>query len=144
MVSPKQQNLQINSFEFQGQKTPVSFVETIQVTSGVECDVYTFDKDPAKDLGVIRIKPGAKTPLQRVLKGDKTIEGYVSGRGKLTITKPDGNQEIHTIDEHSQKPFSTSVGIGELMQWEADGDSELVAYEVCTPPYEDGRFENIV
>lgn len=27
--------------------------------------------------------------------------------------------------------------------WEADPDSSLMAYEVCFPPYEDGRYENI-
>ena len=29
------------------------------------------------------------------------------------------------------------------MQWEADKDSDLVAYEICFPPYEDGRYQNI-
>ena len=36
-----------------------------------------------------------------------------------------------------------TVGIGELMQWEADKDLRLVAYEVCFPPYKDGRFESL-
>jgi hypothetical protein len=29
------------------------------------------------------------------------------------------------------------------MQWFADDDSSLTAYEICYPPYEDGRYENI-
>ena len=35
------------------------------------------------------------------------------------------------------------LAIGEIMQWQADKDSPLVAYEICIPPYEDGRYENI-
>lgn len=118
---------------------PVSFVETMDVATGVQCDVYTFTDDKTKDLGIIRIKPGAKTPLQRVLKGDKTIEGYISGKGKLTITSPAGERKIYD----GKKSFSVEVKIGELMQWEADKNSELAAYEICYPPYEDGRYENL-
>jgi len=29
------------------------------------------------------------------------------------------------------------------MQWEADKEADLVAYEICFPPYEDGRYENL-
>lgn len=118
-------------------------METMHVTDGVDCEVYTFDGDPSKDLGIIKVKPGCKTPLQKVLKGDRTVEGYISGKGKLTVTKTDGRQEVYLVGGETKAPFSMTVGIGELMQWEADGESELVAYEICFPPYEDGRYENI-
>lgn len=133
----------VTSFKFEGKELPVSFVETMQVADGVECDVYTFDGDNSKDLGIIRMKPGSKTPLQRVLMGDKTIEGYISGRGKLTITKQGGKPDTFVVNEESEKPLEVSVKVGELMQWEADTDSKLTAYEICYPPYEDGRYENI-
>ena len=133
----------VTSFKYGDKELPVSFVETMQVTEGVECDVYTFDGDNTKDLGIIRIKPGSKTPLQRVLKGDRTVEGYISGRGKLTITKSDGKHEVHVVNEKLEKPVEISVAVGELMQWQADHDNELKAYEVCYPPYEGGRYENI-
>ena len=97
----------------------------------------------SKDLGIIRIKPGGKTPLQRVLQGDKTIEGYIFGKGKLTITKFNGEQEIYVASSESKKPIIVSVEIGELMQWEADKDSDLMVYEICFPPYKDGRYENL-
>lgn len=131
----------INSFDFDGVDQPVSFVETMQVADGVECDVYGFTEDESKDLGIIRIEPGKKTPLQRVLQGEKTIEQYISGKGKLTITKQDGTQEVLPADDsnHALK----IVNIGEMMQWESDPDSELVAAEICYPPYQEGRFENI-
>ena len=127
----------VKSFLFEGREQLVSFVETLDVADGVACDVYTFDGDTTKDLGMIRIEPGRKTPLQKVLKGDKTVEGYISGKGKLKITKPNGKQVVYT------EPFAITVAVGELMQWEADPDSDLSVYEICLPPYEDGRYENI-
>ena len=33
------------------------------------------------------------------------------------------------------------IKVGDLVQWEATKD--LVFAEICYPPYEDGRFENI-
>ncbi len=133
----------IKSFSFEGNEQLVSCVETTHVAKGVDCDVYIFEGDSSKDLGIIKISPGCKTPLQKVLKGDKTIEGYVLGKGRLTITKPDGKQEIYIVGEEFQRSFSVKVEIGELMQWDADKDSGLVAYEICFPPYEDGRYENL-
>jgi hypothetical protein len=133
----------MRSFSFDGKRQPVSFVETLHVTNDVNCDVYAFDGDQTKDLGIIRIRPGGKTPLQKVLKGDKTIEGYISGTGKLIITQPDGKQKVYIADPKSPKPIVVTVGINEVMQWEADKESELTAYEICFPPYEDGRYENI-
>jgi hypothetical protein len=41
--------------------------------------------------------------------------------------------------------FEKLVSKGELMQWQAAHDAKdlLVAYEICYPPYEDGRFKNV-
>ena len=140
-VSPEENEpLSKRSFQYEGEEYEISFVETTHVVDGVECEVYTFPKDKSKDLGIIKIDPGKKTPLQRVLQGEKTVEGYISGNGKLTITKPDGKQEEFLADG---SPLTTVVNVGDLMQWEADPDSGLVAFEICYPPYEDGRFENI-
>lgn len=139
----EQNGSQLNTFDFDNKTQLVSFVETTKVTAGVECDVYKFDGDNEKDLGVIRIDPGFKTPLQRVLKGDKTIEGYMSGKGRLVITKPDNVQKEYPVGNNTQKSFVIAVAIGEKMQWQADKDFPLVAYEICFPPYKDGRYENL-
>ncbi len=134
--------MRLTSFSFNNQTLPVSFIETVHVTDGVECDVYAFDNDSIKDLGIIRVHPGCRTPLQRVLKGEKTIEGFVSGNGTLTITKLDGNSTVYRFDEKS-KGEPVVVAIGETMQWQATQESELIAYEICFPPYQDGRYENL-
>lgn len=142
-MSVGQNTTPIKSFNFEGKEQPVSFIETMRVADGVDCDVYVFIDDSSKDLGVIRISPGSKTPLQKILKGEKTVEGYISGKGKLTITKTDGKQEVYLADGESKEPIVVNVEIGELMQWEADEETGLVVYEICFPPYEDGRYENL-
>jgi len=133
----------LSSFEWDNQPQQINFVETVQVTTGVECDVYTFANDPTKDLGIIKIKPGHKTPLQKVLQGEKTIEGFISGKGKLLVTRGDGNTEEYEVGDESHHQPSVTVLVGETMQWQAAEDSNLEAYEICFPPYADGRFENL-
>src|SRR3989338_4638596 len=87
----------IKTFMFEGTEQRVSYKITTEVTDNVDCDVYEFLDDPKKDLGIIRIKPGGKTPLQKVLNGDKTIEGHISGRGKLTVIKAGGGKTEYAV-----------------------------------------------
>jgi len=132
----------IDEFRFEEGMKKVLFVETMEVSDGVQCDVYSLKGDNSKDLGIIRIK-GTKTPLQRVLKGERTVEGFILGKGKLTITRADGKEEIHQVDDKHNQEFKIDVGIGDLMQWQADEGCDLIAFEICIPPYEEGRFQNI-
>lgn len=132
----------LEKFEFENASQSVEFVETTNVADGVKCDVYKFTGDNTKDLGIINIDPGKKTPLQKVLSGEKTIEGYVSGNGKLVIKRNNGEEEVHEVKDGGS-PLSIDVEVGETMQWEASPNSKLVAYEVCIPPYADGRFKNL-
>jgi len=118
---------------------PLKFIETTRAAEGVERDVYKFTGDASRDLGIIRIDAGCKTPLQKVLKGDKTIEGYIFGRGRLVVTAPDGKEKIY----NKKKGLAVDVKIGELMQWQAADDANLEVYEICFPPYADGRFQNL-
>lgn len=130
----------LTTFEYDGKVLPVEFVETMDVKDGVVCDVYSFIGDTSKDLGIVTVKRGHKTPLQRVLKGDKTIEGFVSGTGVLTVKPKYGKERTYQFNEGSNTSY-IEVGVGETMQWLADTD--LIFYEVCYPPYSDGRFENL-
>ncbi len=83
----------LKHFSLYNQDEQITFVETMHVTNGVDCDVYVFPGDPTKDLAIIHIQKGCKTPLQKVLAGDKTIEGHISGKGKLIVTRRDGKVE---------------------------------------------------
>ena len=130
-------------FTLDGQSQKILFIETLNVQPGVTCDVYTFVGDTTKDLGIITILPGHKTPLQKVLSGDRTIEGYISGKGTLVITGRDGQVETFEADDSKHMHPVVTVMIGEIMQWHADPHTELQAYEICYPPYVDGRYKNV-
>ena len=116
----------------------VTFINSSEVKDGVVCDVYSFDDDSEKDLGIIKVRSGEKTPLQKVISGDQTLEIFESGSGVLTITGENGKKTEYA---YPGGPEQVEVKVGELMQWEAYGD--LVFAEICYPPYKDGRFENI-
>ncbi len=120
---------------------PVTFIETIQVKEGVECDTYSFANDHTKDLAIVKVTKGHKTPLQKVLKGNKTVEGFLEGRGRLVVNSGK-NKESYEFDNAS-KPKEIIVEVDQIMQWTASGETDLVFYEICEPPYEDGRFENL-
>lgn len=129
-------------------KTPektlkITFVETQAVKEGVTADLYTFDGDTSKDLAIVHVTADHKTPLQRILKGTKTIEGYMSGKGSLTVIAQDELEKKYDFTENTNNNPNTEieVHIGELMQWSAK--TNLTFYEICEPPYEDGRFEDL-
>ncbi len=117
----------------------MEFVETEQIAPGVECDVYHLDGEDKFDIGLISMQPGSRTPRQIVRKGDMTIENVVSGNGLLIIKRPNSP----AIAYPASPGFSMNVRVGEEMQLCNTGDEELVVYEICVPPYSEGRFENI-
>lgn len=121
-------------------KLPIQYIETIQVKEWVECDVYSFIGDNEKDLGIIRVKSWYSTPLQEVLQWDKTIEWYISGTWSLAILDKNQKRIIYPVQADSSG-FTKNVDIWEQMQWTAHTD--LSFYEICFPPYSDGRFKNL-
>jgi hypothetical protein len=135
----------LTTFVYDGIRQNVEWVETDdQVAPGVLCDVYRFGGDNTKDLALIMIEPGCKTPRQLVRKGEYTFEGYVSGKGTLIVDRKILNGfEVTTYTNIELANSTAVVNIGDIMHWEADPDSPLVAYEICYPPYKDGRYENL-
>lgn len=132
----------LKTFTVSGKQLEIEFVETQQVKEGVECDIYRITDDNTRDIAIVTVKSGYKTPLQRILKGNKTIEGFLEGFGVLSITNTDNSVETYSLNNEN-KGKEVAVAVGQLMQWYANSDKDLVFYEVCEPPYEDGRFENI-
>ena len=117
---------------------PVTFIESLNVKDGVVCDVYEFAGDRSKDLGMVTVQRGYKTPLQLVVGGDKTLEIFQSGQGVLTVIDQNNNtREYHFPSEQTE----VEVKIGETMQWEALDD--LAFAEMCYPPYKEGRYKNL-
>jgi hypothetical protein len=122
---------------FQGEA--VTYMETQQIIEGVEADLYLFTGNSSKDLAIVRVAAGHTTPLQRILTGEKTVEGYLDGHATLTVTHMDNTQSVISYPGNANQEIS--VAINETMQWLADSD--LTFYEICWPPYEDGRFKNL-
>jgi mannose-6-phosphate isomerase-like protein (cupin superfamily) len=131
----------LHSFVIDNTTKKVTFVETQEVKEGVRCDIYTI-KGKRQDLAIVTVTQGYKTPLQRVLLGDRTIEGFISGSGALTVTSPDGTSTVYEFSNENEGN-AVVVTVGQLMQWHACGPVDLIFYEICEPPYEDGRFENL-
>lgn len=131
----------VSVFDDEGALLDVEFVATAPVTKGVVSHVYRFRNDGSRDLAIVEVEPGCKTPLQRVVGGVKTIEGWMSGTGTLAITDASENEYRY---EFRVPPFRpVPVQHGELMQWHADAARPLVFFEICVPPYEPGRFEDL-
>jgi tryptophan synthase beta subunit len=131
----------LTRFITNGDFARVSFVETQQVSKGVECDVYMFIDDTSRDLAIVTVVKNHKTPLQRVVSGTKTIEGFVSGTGTLSIGSINQTVKVYSFNSKSE-PQEVIVRSNQTMQWHAAGD-ELRFYEICEPPYTDGRFETL-
>jgi len=114
----------------------IELVESSEVKEGVICEVYAFVDTKEKDLERVFVQAGHTTPLQKVVKGEKTIEQFVSGVGKLVVTSNQGEVKEYNFPSDIKE---VGITIGETMQWQAEED--LVLYEICWPPYEKGRFE---
>ena len=117
----------------------ITFIESTEVKKGVVCEVYRFSNSNEKDLGKVFVNAGYSTPLQKVIAGKKTIERFESGKGTLTVTLSNGNYKKYNFPGNLEE---VEVHIGDTMQWKAEED--LVFFEICWPPYTDGRFQNII
>lgn len=51
--------------------------------------------------------------------------------------------EVYPVDPNAQDKLAVEVNIGDVMQWLAEADSCLTVYEICIPPYQDGRYEDL-
>ena len=122
---------------------PVTYQQSNQIAEGVNCDSFIFDgENGIRDLAIIRISPGKKTPWQKVVEGDETVEGYIKGKGVLTVLRKSGEKMVYWVSgDHME--VKTGVWVGDVMQWRAEENSELEIYEICYPPYEEGRFKII-
>lgn len=138
-MSPKISKLTINGKDF-----AVTFVESQDIKEGVTCDIYTIDGDSTKDLAVIEIKPGFRSPRQKVLKGTLTIQRFVSGAAYLYVDELDGSERTRFFkSEEAMQNNDIEVKVGETMQWSSLGPDPLVYHEICEPPFEKGRFEDL-
>lgn len=129
--------MEVNLKEFKGEA--LQYVDTNVVKDGVVCDVYKYVNDDSRDIAFISVEDSVKTPLQKVMNGERTIEGFVSGEGILKVARKSGKNEEYKFPSFNDTPVD--VHKGDVMQWESL--KKLVFFEECVPPYKEGRFENI-
>ena len=86
----------------------------------------------------MHVQSGSRTPLQKVLQGDQTIEGFMFGKGTLTVKAAEGTVREYNYPGDQEQVV---VDVGQTMQWHAKED--LTFYELCWPPYQDGRYQNL-
>jgi len=55
----------LTSFTVDDRPVPVVFVETMDVKEGVVCDVYKIEGDDTRDLAIVTVRKGCKTPASR-------------------------------------------------------------------------------
>lgn len=104
--------------------------------------MYAVDEE--RDLGVVTIQPGFHSPRQRILRGTKTIQRFVSGTAQLSVTDQEGKEQAYSFPSSNEVHNNdVEVKVGEIMEWNSLGPDPLVYHEICEPPYEDGRFENL-
>lgn len=128
--------------EERGLDLRVKFVETVAVKEGVTCDLYEFDDHDTHDLAIVEVCAGQMTPLQRVLAGTETIEGHIAGSGVLAISSGDGRTSTREY-RGAGADAPTVVEVGQIMRWHAATSETLVFFELCAPPYAEGRFEDL-
>jgi len=125
------------------QTEPVTYTESQSIKDGVVCDVYLFVENQSKDLSIVTVSKCCCTPKQKVLKGEKTLEIYLNGSGKLFVTSTLGIEKEHYFP-NNENIQQIEVVIGETMRWHADTDSDLQFAEICWPPFAPDRFEEII
>jgi hypothetical protein len=61
----------------------------------------------------------------------------------LEITGNNGVVQTFTYKSDVTGADNQTVHVGEKMQWHNTGDDDLVFFEICIPPFKEGRFKNI-
>lgn len=138
----------LETFRFKGQLLPVKHVKTVAEAPGVTSDVYTFLtrnmlRATNRDLAILHFEPGASLPRQRMVQGITTVEGFISGDGILHIVRANGQEETHFFrGRNSGRPI-VEVHMDDIMQLRAFKRSPFESFEICYPPYTDGRFQDL-
>lgn len=116
-------------------------ISSEDIYTGVNCTIFIDLDNETHDFAVVSVTAAHKTPRQRIISGEKTIESFVGGKGSFIIER-DGKIDTFIVDK-SATQTSWEVFPGDIIRWCADSKSDLTFIEVCEPPYQDGRFENL-
>lgn len=131
----------LSEYTFEDQSWKIILNQSYEVIPGVYCESYTIVGDLDKDIAIVYMLPNSKTPLQLVRSGEKTVEVFMCGDGKLVVENNSGTVFEYFFDNNECGKY-VIIKIGEKMQWIA-GEIGLQFAEICEPPYKDDRFETV-
>lgn len=127
------QNDNIFSFEIGNISREIVFVKSVHVSEGVDSDVYSFLDDKSQILSIVKVKKGVKTPYEKVESNNKIIEGFLKGKGTLTVYLDGSNKNTYYFETAG---YNKEVEIisGQTVQWSAPKDSDLIYYKIRDLP----------
>jgi dipeptidase E len=116
-------------FKVNGEMRTLSFIKSVKINEVIDCNIYAFVDDKTHQLAVYEVNAGVKTPAKKVPAGHRIIEGYVHGKGTLTINLIDGTMNIYYFEKDGSN-VEVEVEAGQTIQWTAPVNSILGYYEV--------------
>jgi dipeptidase E len=123
----------IYSFNMGNEIRDIAFITSEHVTEGIDSDVYSFLDNSTQILTITKVKKGSKTPLEKITTGSKIVEGFIKGKGTLTVHLESGTQNTYYFETAGfNKPVD--VKIGQSVQWTAPLDADLVYYKIRDIP----------
>jgi peptidase E len=127
------QNDNIFSFEIGNISREIVFVKSVHLSESVDSDVYSFLDDKSQILSIVKVKKGVKTLIETVESNNKIIEGFLKGKGTLTVFLQGNNKNSYYFETAG---YNKEVEIlnGQSVQWSAPNDSDLIYYKIRDLP----------
>lgn len=120
-------------FEVDGRLRVIKFIKTEHSAGGIDSDLYSFTDDPKHELAIYTLQAGCQTPSKIIHPGRKVLEGFIKGKGTLTVDLGTGAKSNYYFESEGRNKEITVVA-GQALQWTAPRDSYLVYYEMREAP----------
>lgn len=111
----------------------ITYLNSVHVSDGVDSDIYTFIDDNSQVLSIVKVKHGFKSPKEKIESHNKVIEGFLKGRGTLSVTFEDGNKNEYYFENEGYNKV-IELEDGQSVQWTAPKNDDLVYYKIRELP----------
>ncbi len=113
----------------------ISYINSLHVSDGVDSDIYTFIDDNSQVLSIVKVKRGFKSPFEKIMSHNKVIEGFLKGKGTLTVTIEGGTKNEYYFENEGYNKV-IELEYGQTIQWTAPKNDDLVYYKIRDLPEE--------
>lgn len=125
----------IFSFEIGNVNREIMYIKSVHIASGIDSDVYSFLDDKSQVLSIVRVKRGVKSPLEKIESANKIIEGFLKGKGTLSVSTFGNNKNTYYFETAGYNK-EVEIHTGESVQWSAPKDADLIYYKIRDLPKE--------